>query len=152
HRRGVIHRDLKPGNIMVTGSGKLKVLDFGIARGPDHSRITSTGVALGTLLYMAPEQLADGTSDARSDQYQLGVIAYEMLTGRLPYPDQSDAPEAYIYQRLMGSDPPPMREFRPDVPPELDDTIRRVLSRSPAARFESVTALREAVKPGSDGA
>ena len=127
HDKGIIHRDLKPENIMFTDDSKIKVMDFGLARGHQYSAITKTGTALGTPAYMAPEQITSNTIDKRSDQYTLGVIAYEMLTGRLPFIE--DNPINIMFKHV--TDPPiPLREFKPNLPKGIEDIILKILERS----------------------
>jgi eukaryotic-like serine/threonine-protein kinase len=138
HREGVIHRDIKPENILLTLDGDTLVADFGIARalgGPNESRLTQAGLALGTPAYMAPEQATgQRTVDARTDQYSLAVVCYEMLTGRPPFTGGSGA--AIIAQRFTAP-VPSVRAARTDVPDTADRAIRRALALDPDERFDS---------------
>ena len=139
HREGVIHRDVKPENILLTLDGDTLVADFGIARalgGPNESRLTQAGLALGTPAYMAPEQATgQRTVDARTDQYSLAIVCYEMLTGRPPF-EGTTAP-AVIAKRFTSSTPS-ARAARADVPDMVDRALQRALSLDPAERFGSV--------------
>jgi len=135
HRHGVVHRDIKPGNILIDDEGWAVVTDFGIAKVTESEGLTSTGMAIGTPTYMSPEQAtADGVTGA-SDQYSLGVVAYEMLTGRPPFTGTSMM--ALMYSHFH-DDPPSIRLFRPDVPDQLCDAVMRMLRKDPAARWSSM--------------
>jgi serine/threonine protein kinase len=135
HRHGVVHRDIKPGNILIDDEGWAVVTDFGIAKVTESEGLTSTGMAIGTPTYMSPEQAtADGVTGA-SDQYSLGVVAYEMLTGRPPFMGTSMM--ALMYSHFH-DDPPSIRLFRPDVPDQLCDAVMRMLRKDPAARWPSM--------------
>jgi tRNA A-37 threonylcarbamoyl transferase component Bud32 len=136
HSQGVIHRDLKPENIMVTESGVLKVTDFGLARSGEADRITATGAALGTPAYMPPEQIQGGQLTPAMDQYALGIIAYELVTGRLPF-QEADALQQ-IFKTMMEEVPPPS-QFR-EVPPAVDAVLLRMLAKEPSERYPSVEA------------
>jgi serine/threonine-protein kinase len=149
HHQGIVHRDLKPDNVMLVKRGErtdmVKVLDFGIAklmRMPEL-RITHKGEVLGTPLYMAPEQLREGGADERSDVYALGVIAYELLTGTLPF--EAASPLEVLSRVLREAPRPPRRTPRgANVSQELEAVIMRCMAKDPAARYQSAEALREA--------
>jgi TolB-like protein/Flp pilus assembly protein TadD/predicted Ser/Thr protein kinase len=138
HREGFVHRDVKPENLLITREGDTLVADFGIARaladpGTGGQRLTETGLALGTSHYMAPEQATgDRAVDARADQYALAATCYEMLTGEPPF---SGPTAAAIVAERFRRPAPSVREHRPDVPPVMDETIRRALALEPGARF-----------------
>ncbi len=135
HAQGVIHRDIKPANVMVTRDGKVLVMDFGIARlitGPETAPQTSA--VLGTASYLSPEQAQGQPVDARTDIYALGVVLYEMLTGRPPF--TGDSPMAIAYKQVNATPPAPSAA-NPDVPPELDAVVMRALSKNPANRYQS---------------
>ncbi len=149
HSQGVIHRDLKPDNVMVTGEGQLKILDFGIAKQAGATGATATGVGMGTVDYMAPEQHTDARNvDQRADVYALGMTLYAMLAGRLPWGDELDA-LGVLQLKLSGGFPPPT-EFYPDIPTEVVEAVMAALV-SVDARPGSVAALREALGGRSDG-
>ena len=137
HSKGVVHRDLTPSNIMLTDAGAVKLMDFGLARSREVGHtITVTGVIQGTPGYMAPEQLTE-TLDARTDQYSLGVILFEMLTGRRPI-ENSDPLQ--LIMATYQQDAPDPREFRADIPEEIAQFILRLLSRDPEGRFPDMKA------------
>src|SRR5262249_5923369 len=123
HERGIVHRDVKPGNIMVAPDGRVKIVDFGLVKLVDQSRITHVGTGMGTMVYMSPEQLGDGEVDARTDLWSLGVVLYEMLAGQRPFQGGSEA--AVIYA-ILHKRPRPVREMRPEVPPELARIVERL--------------------------
>jgi dienelactone hydrolase len=131
HAQGVVHRDVKPENVIVTPEGSAKVMDFGLARSEGRSRLTQSGMVVGTVAYMAPEQALRGTADARSDLYSLGCLLYELVTGRAP--STGDDPFAVITQHL-NLPPQPPRHFVPDIPPALEALILKLLAKDPAER------------------
>jgi eukaryotic-like serine/threonine-protein kinase len=151
HAAGVIHRDIKPSNLMLAGSGCVKVMDFGVARCLGTVRQTRDGHMIGTAQYMSPEQVRGLESDARSDVYAIGVLAYEMLTGVVPFDSESE----YELCRAQVEKPPrPPRELVPMLSPELEAVILRALQKDPAERFPSVYALRDALQgalPAAEG-
>jgi serine/threonine-protein kinase len=150
HREGVIHRDIKPENILLTLDGDTLVADFGIARalgGSDESRLTQAGLALGTPAYMAPEQATgERTADARTDQYSLAIVCYEMLAGRPPFEGATGA--AVIAQRFTAP-PPSVKVERRDVPEAADRALRRALALDPAQRFGSTIDFVRALGVGT---
>ncbi len=142
HQRGIIHRDVKPSNVVITTEGHIVLTDFGIARAAQEGRLTMTGTVVGTPEYMAPEQ-ADGRGvDARSDQYSLAVIAYQMLTGQVPF--QAESTLGLIY-KLVSAPPPPLSQYRPDLPPAAGAVLARALAKDPNARYPTVLAFVEAL-------
>lgn len=149
HAEGIIHRDLKPANIMLeklrTGE-TVKVLDFGIAKlamnNPSLMNLTGTGI-IGTPQYMSPEQCQAHRIDGRSDVYSIGVIAYEMLTGKLPFDEPT--PLATVIAQVKQK-PKPLRELRPDIPPALEAVVMRALEKSPANRYQTAEELAEAFR------
>src|SRR3982751_351228 len=155
HRRGVVHRDIKPHNVIVGGDGRLKVTDFGIARA-GASEMTETGSIMGTAQYLSPEQAQGQRVGAASDLYSIGVILYEMLAGRVPFSGDS---AVSIALKHVSDQPPPLRELRPDIHPRLEQAIGRALVKDPAQRYASadefIAALeqaRAAISSGGNGA
>jgi serine/threonine protein kinase len=141
HRRGVVHRDIKPSNILIDEEGWAVVTDFGIAKVQESEVLTQTGSAMGTPTYMSPEQCGGNAIDGRSDQYSLGVVAYEMLTGRPPF---TGSTMGLMYSHFHEA-VPPIALQRPDCPEPLQTAVMRMLEKDPAARWpsmeEAVTAL-----------
>jgi serine/threonine-protein kinase len=149
HRAGVIHRDVKPGNLLMSsGTGITKLADFGIAKAAEQTRITQVGSVLGTAAYLSPEQARGEEAGPASDTYSLGVCAYQFLTGRLPH-EYSSLTELALKQQQEAV--PPIREFRPDVPAELDEAVRLCLEREPGSRYRSALEMAEAIEAGFHG-
>jgi serine/threonine-protein kinase len=134
HKRGIVHRDLKPENVMVDGHDEIKLIDFGIAMKEDARRLTFVNLSatMGTPDYISPEQVKGQRGDQRSDIYAMGIMLYEMLTGRVPFVDQN--PLAAMNERLL-NDPPPPRELNPEISPELQEILYRALERDPRHRY-----------------
>jgi uncharacterized protein YjdB len=137
HRRRIVHRDIKPANVMIDAEGWAIVTDFGIAKATEKQALTVTGATIGTPSYMSPEQCAAKDVTGASDQYSLGIVAYEMVTGRLPF--VADSIMAIMYAHF-NEPPPPVTKFRPDCPPEIAATLDRMLAKEPADRFPDVEA------------
>ena len=149
HRAGVVHRDVKPGNLLISNeTGAVKLADFGIAKAAEQTRVTQVGSVLGTAAYLSPEQAQGKEAGPASDIYSLGVCAYQLLTGRLPY-EYSSLTELALKQQNEGFEP--IRHFRREVPSELDRAIQLCLSRDPDARYGSALELAEALEAGVDG-
>jgi eukaryotic-like serine/threonine-protein kinase len=148
HRNGVVHRDVKPGNLLVSDSEVVKLADFGIARATDQSSITQVGSVLGTAAYLAPEQARGEEAGPRADLYSLGVVSYQLLTGRLPYEANSLSELAIKQQR----DPPaPLDELNPRAPRELADAVGLALALDQEERPANAMLLAEAVANGARG-
>ncbi len=141
HAHGVVHRDIKPGNILVNASGGAKLSDFGIAR-ISGSHLTQTGVLVGTPAYMSPEQLNGAMVDGRSDLFSLGVALYEALTGVNPF--KADELAATLY-RVVHADPVPLQAKNPTVPPDLDTAVTRALAKTPDERYPDAGAFAAAL-------
>ena len=140
HRNRVIHRDNKPGNILLAGDGTVKVTDFGVARAWDDSQeLTRTGSVIGTATYFSPEQARGEPADGRSDIYSLGVVLFEMLTGRPPFVGESPVSVAYQHVTV---DPPAPSSLNPDVPTELDAIVGKALQKTPDYRYQSADEIR----------
>jgi serine/threonine-protein kinase len=136
---GLVHRDIKPDNLLLTPDGEVKVADFGLARARGQNQnLTAVGVALGTPLYMSPEQIQGLSVDSRSDLYSLGATAYHMLAGRPPF--SGDTPLALAMQHLQ-AEPTPLSQLRPDLPEELVRIVHRLLKKSPEERYGSATEV-----------
>jgi len=146
---GIIHRDIKPSNMMLTQAGSIKVMDFGIARVLGTARMTRQGSVIGTVEYMSPEQVRGQETDARSDIYSLGILLYEMLTGRVPFSHPS---EYELMKRQIEELPPPPREIQPGIPPAVESAILTALAKDPAVRFQTAEAMRTALLAGSSAA
>jgi tetratricopeptide (TPR) repeat protein len=142
HARGIVHRDLKPGNIMVDRSGHALVMDFGMAYHYGQERLTGEGAVLGTLAYLSPEQARGRLTDERSDLYAVGLVLYEMLTGRRPPGDGGSVPLAL---RDASEGCPPPSRLAPEVPGTLDTLVMRCLERDPARRFATAADLEQAL-------
>ncbi len=140
HAQGIIHRDLKPENILITSDGTAKLMDFGLAHASGATRITQDGAILGTVFYLAPERVKGTEIDARSDLYSLGVMLFELTTGRLPF--EGDDPFAVISKHMNAPVVLPST-LRPDIPPALEAIILKLLAKDPNERFESARQVGE---------
>jgi serine/threonine protein kinase len=138
HGKGIVHRDVKPGNIMITTSGEVKVMDFGIARTVRAGTFTNTASVLGTATYFAPEQARGEPVDERTDLYALGVVLYEMLAGRPPF--AGDSPVAVAYQHVREQPTPPSR-LNPSISPALEAVVLRAMAKDPGARQQTASEL-----------
>jgi serine/threonine protein kinase len=149
HRNGVVHRDVKPGNLLRTREGGMvKLADFGIAKAAEQSDITKAGSVLGTAAYLSPEQARGEPAGPASDMYALGVVAYQLMAGRLPY----EAASLTDLARLQATSPPPrLDELEPDVPPTLAAAVLHALSGDPEARYPDAAAMEDALRDGLRG-
>jgi serine/threonine-protein kinase len=143
HGRGVIHRDMKPANVMVTPHGLVKLMDFGIAKSSEEKDLTRPGTTMGSVYYISPEQVRGGTVDARSDIYSYGVTMYEMLTGQKPF--QAETSYSVLYAQLNEAPTLPML-VNPAVPAGLNDIVMHAMEKNPDARFQTADEFRSALK------
>ncbi len=138
HGHGIVHRDVKPENIMVNTKSQIKVMDFGLAKLKGSLKLTRTSSTVGTLAYMAPEQIEGGEVDARGDIFSFGIVLYEMLTGNLPFRGEHEA--AMMYS-IINEEPESLLKFRPDLPADLDRIVHRALEKDPEDRYQSVADM-----------
>ena len=149
HGMGVVHRDVKPSNVLVDAQGDCYLTDFGLAKMLEASvQLTASGVGVGTPAYMSPEQGQGEKVDARSDIYSLGVMLYEMVTGRVPY--EAETPLAVVLKHITAPLPLP-REVRPDVPEEVERVILRALAKNPGDRFQAMGEMMAALDVAVSG-
>jgi serine/threonine protein kinase len=146
HQSGIVHRDIKPGNVMVTRNGDIKVMDFGTARG--LSSDTGTAEVIGTAQYLSPEQARGERVDARSDLYSTGCLMYELLTGRPPF--TGDSPVAIAYQHVR-EDPVPPSVVDPEIPPWADAIVLKAMAKAPADRYQSAAEMRMDIQRAMNG-
>jgi len=142
HSKGIVHRDIKPGNIMVNAEGMVKITDFGIAR-IASSKFTHTGTVMGTPSYMSPEQVRGAAVDGRSDMFSLGVVLYEMLTGQKPFTGESITT---IIFKIVSENPIPAKEINPSVGTKMNAVVMRALAKEPAERYQACREFAEAIQ------
>lgn len=143
HSAGLVHRDVKPENVLISDGGEVKIADFGLVRAVAAANTTSASVILGTAAYLSPEQVTSGTADARSDVYSFGVLIFELLTGRVPF--TGDTSLSVAYQRIENDVPSPSR-FIAGVPPEFDELVAKATAREPAHRFADANEMAAALR------
>jgi beta-lactam-binding protein with PASTA domain/tRNA A-37 threonylcarbamoyl transferase component Bud32 len=150
HQAGIVHRDIKPGNVMVTRNGDIKVMDFGIARAMSDAQATMTQTAqvIGTAQYLSPEQARGERVDARSDLYSTGCLMYELLTGRPPF--TGDSPVAIAYQHVRENPIPPSR-LDPDIPPWADAIVLKAMAKSPNDRYQTAAEMQADIQRAASG-
>jgi serine/threonine protein kinase/tetratricopeptide (TPR) repeat protein len=138
HRRNIVHRDIKPANIMITHAGRVKIMDFGLAKSPDRSKLTREGTTVGTVAYMSPEQTRGEEVDHRTDFWSLGVVLYEMISGQSPF--KGDHEQAIVYS-IVNEEPKPLTHLRTAVPVELERIARKAMAKSPRDRYQHADEL-----------
>ena len=145
HRSGIVHRDIKPQNVIIDGEGQAKVADFGIARAGETSEMTQAGAIVGTMQYLSPEQAEGHPVDRRADLYSAGIVLYELLTGQVPF--DGEAPISIAIKQI-NERPVPPRQLEPGIPPALEAVVLRALEKDPARRYQNaeefIAALEQA--------
>jgi serine/threonine-protein kinase len=140
HQKGIVHRDIKPSNIMINKQNVIKIMDFGLAKVAGEETITEAGSLSGTVMYMSPEQLIGEKLNAATDIYSLGLVFYELVAGRHPFPD-GDVAYHHVHTQ-----PKPPKEFRPDIPDVLNDIVLRSINKDRAQRFTSAMEMAQSLR------
>ena len=148
HHKGIVHRDVKSANVMVTEKGQAKIMDFGLAKVRGGSSLTKSQTTLGTVAYMSPEQARGGNLDGRTDIWSLGVVLYELLAGKLPF--QGDHDQTVIYA-ILHKEPESLTKLRPGLAPELDHIVGQALAKKPADRYQTMEEFREDLAALAEG-
>src|SRR3954470_11598446 len=148
HKRGIVHRDVKPQNVIIDHDGQAKVADFGIARAGDTSQMTQAGAIIGTMQYLSPEQAEGRPVDRRADLYSVGIVLYELLTGRVPFEGEATISIAIKH---INERPVPPAQLRPGIPPALEAVVMRALEKDPARRFQTAEEFIAALEAARRG-
>src|SRR5262249_48255515 len=138
HARGIVHRDVKTSNLMLTDEGRVKITDFGVAKLAKSSLSTVPGSLLGTIAYMSPEQALGSDVDERSDVFSFGVVLFELITGRLPFEAANDAA---LLTKVANARAPKLGDFRPDVPAGLEAIVEKALKKDAATRYRTMSGV-----------